>query len=169
MDTVALQFNYTQAEYVKADRQYLFASRTITKTSVVVLAIYLPFSVFYLFFSSFCICSILALMIGVLCLMLGCILYFFIPGYKFRQTAKYQEEYHLAFSNDAILFQTPTLHSELKWDIYSALWESDDFYFLIQAPRHYTLLPKRAFASLATQQSFEEIALSNLNCTMRKL
>lgn len=169
MDTVKLQFKYTQAEYVKAEKQYLFASKTITKTSVVVLALYLPFSAFYLFFASFSIFSKIAFAVALLALVAGCTLYFYIPAYKFKQTAKYQEECTLAFSKDSIGFKTPTIDSDLKWDIYSEIWESTDFYFLIQAPRHYTLIPKRAFANFATKQAFEEMALSNFNSKMRVL
>ncbi|MDR1066108.1 MAG: YcxB family protein [Clostridiales bacterium] len=73
------------------------------------------------------------------------------------------------FSKDNIRFRTQNVDSELKWDIYSELWESNDFYYLIQGPRLYTLIPKRAFINLALNQAFEEIVLSNLKSPKRKL
>lgn len=64
------------------------------------------------------------------------------PILKFKQAEKYHEEYTLIFSKNIIRFKTPSIESELKWNIYSMLWENHDFYYLIQA--------------------FEEFAQSNL-------
>lgn len=163
MKTVELTFRYTQDEYVKAHRQYLFASKTITKTSVIILAIYLPIVIFYLFLSSFHLLGIIAVLIGLVALVIGCVLYFYIPVHQFKETLKYQEEYNLVFTNDNINFKTPTINTILNWDIYSEVWESNDFYFLIQAPRIYALIPKRAFTNVLMKQAFEEMVSSNLN------
>jgi len=51
---------------------------------------------------------------------------------------------------------------EYKWSIYTEIWESADFYFLIQALRIYSIIPKRAFISLEEKQVFEALAFSNL-------
>ncbi|WP_313133258.1 YcxB family protein [Anaerocolumna sp.] len=168
METVELTFQYTQGEYVKAKRQHIIASKTITKTNVVVLAVYLSFSLWY-FFSSFSVLSGFSLGFALFALIAGCTLYFYVPIQQFKRTSKYHEEYNLTYTKDGILFKTPTIHSELKWDIYSEFWESTDFYFLIQVSHIYTLIPKRAFLNLADQQAFEKMALSNLKCTKRIL
>ena len=167
MDTVELTFKYTQAEYVKADRQYLIASKTISKTSIVVLAIFLPASLLYLFLSSFSVPGIIFTAIGVVAAIVGSTLYFYLPLYKFKITPKYKEEYTLTFSNSGITFKTPSIDSTIKWDMYSEIWESNDFYFLIQSPRIYTLIPKRAFGSPVEMRMFEDISISNLKCTKR--
>ena len=167
MGSLELTFRYTQSEYVKAERQYLFASKTITKTSVVILALYLPASLIYLFFSAFSTLSIAAFAVAAITAVIGYTLYFYLPAYKFKQTAKYHEEYSLTFSNTGIKFKTPSINSELKWNIYSAFWESCDFYFLIQAPRMYTLIPKRVLESPAARQTFEDIVRANMNGSKR--
>lgn len=169
MDFVELTFKYTQSEYVKAEREYLIGSKTIRKFDAALVAILLPLSAFYLLFSSFSIVSIVLLGVVLLALMVGCALYFYIPAYKFKQTSKYHEEYHLIFSKDSVKFKTPSIDSELKWDIYSQLWESDTFYFLIQSPRVYSIIPKRAFGNQEEMQAFEEIVLSNLKSAKRTL
>lgn len=169
MESVELKFKYTQSEYVKAERQYLIASKTISKTSIIVLAVYLPFSCLYLFLSSFSALSIISIVVALLALILGCILYFYTPVHKFVATSKYHEEYSLTFWNDRINFKTQTIDSELKWSVYSELWESNDFYYLIQAPRMYTLIPKRTFHNHEAQKAFEEIALSNIKRIKRIL
>ena len=169
MDTISLTFKYTQAEYVKADRQHLIASKTISKTSIVVLAAYLPASVLYFLFSSFSVLSIITVVIAVVAAITGSALYFYIPSYRFKQTSKYHDEYILAFSGSGIKFKTPSIDSELKWNIYSEIWESKDFYFLIQVPKLYTLIPKRAFKDFIEMQNFEEIVQLNLKCTKRMI
>ena len=167
MEAVALTFKYTQAEYVKADRHYLIASKTISRTSIVVLAIFLPASILYLFLSSFSVPGIVFAAIGVVAAIVGSTLYFYTPVYNFKITSKYHEEYTLTFSDSGISFKTPSIDSTLKWDVYSEIWESNDFYFLIQSPRMYTLIPKRVFGSPAEMRMFEDISISNLKCTKR--
>ena len=68
----------------------------------------------------------------------------------------------LVFSKETIKFKTQSIESEMKWDIYSALWENHDFYYLIQSPRIYTLIPKRVFKDLNEKQLFEEIVQSRV-------
>ena len=162
MDTVNLTFKYTQSEYVKAERKYLLASKIVSKTSMVILAIYFLFAITYLFLSSFSLWSIVFLAVAAIAGVMGCVLYFYIPVYKFKRTAKYQEEYSLSFSLDGIKFKTKTIDSELKWSIYSEAWESNAFYFLIQAPRMYTLIPKRAFVTSIEKNTFDKLVTSKM-------
>lgn len=95
METVELKFKYTQAEYVKAHQQYLFASKIITKTSVIVLAFYLSFAMLYFFLSSFSVYSMIALGVGLFGLIVGGAVYYYLPIYQFKKTLKYHEEYNL--------------------------------------------------------------------------
>lgn len=167
MEKVELTFKYLQEEWVKAQRQYLFASKTITKTSVAIVGAYFLFALVHLFASSFSALSLVLLGIAVLAILTGGALYFYMPAYNFARTAKYHEEYTLLFSKEGIKFKTPTINSQLQWNIYSELWESDAFYFLIQGVQTYTLVPKRAFQNAEEKQVFEEMALSELGGTKR--
>ena len=162
METLNLAFKYTQSEYVKAERKYLLSSKVISKSSIVILAAYLLFAIAYLFLSSFSLWSIVALAIAVIVGIMGSVLYFYIPIYKFRSTAKYQEEYSLLFSLEGIKFKTKMIDSELKWGVYSEVWECNDFYFLIQTPRIYTLIPKRVFTSSTEKNTFDKLVTSNM-------
>ncbi|BCJ94456.1 hypothetical protein acsn021_20250 [Anaerocolumna cellulosilytica] len=92
MEMTEISFKYTQDEYVKAERQYLFGSKTITKTSVAVLTIYLLFSIMYLFLSAYSEISIIFLGIALFALVTGDTLYFYIPVYKFKKTSKYSTQ-----------------------------------------------------------------------------
>ena len=165
METVELRFQYTQSEYIRAERQYLISSKTIHKYDFALVPIFLFLSGFYMLYSSFSVFSILAFGLVIAATALGSYLYILMPILKFKQTAKYREEYTLVFSKETIKFKTQSIESEMKWDIYSALWDSHDFYYLIQAPRIYTLIPKRIFKDQNEKQIFEEIAQSRVKVT----
>lgn len=162
MKTVELKFQYTQNEYVRAERQYLIANKTLHKYDIALAAVFLSASAAYMFLSSFRLFSVLIFGLVIIVIAMGCYLYFFMPVHKFRQTAKYHDEYTLKFTEDTIYFKTPSIESELKWNVYSALWDNHDFYYLIQAPRIYALIPKRAFQDQNEKEAFEEMARSNL-------
>ena len=53
VETVELRFQYTQSEYIKAERQYLISSKTIHKYDIALVAVFLLLSVVYMLFSSF--------------------------------------------------------------------------------------------------------------------
>ena len=162
LETVELRFQYTQSEYIKAERQYLISSKTIHKYDIALVAVFLLLSIVYMLFSSLSVFSILITGLIIVVTALGSYLYILMPILKFKQTAKYHEEYTLVFSKESIKFKTQSIESEMKWDIYSALWDSHDFYYLIQAPRIYTLIPKRVFKDQNEKQIFEEIAQSRV-------
>ena len=158
MEQVSLTFNYTKEEFIKAEKKYLLASKAISKIHMVFVAGYFIFSAAYLFASSASLTSIVCLTIASLALALGVFLYFASPSIRFKQTAKYYEQYTLTFSKDLIHFKTPSINSELSWSIYSELWETAQFYYMIQGKRMYTLLPKRVFKSDGEIKAFEALA-----------
>lgn len=162
LETVELKFQYTQSEYVQAERQYLIYNKTLHKYDIALAVVFLSVSAIYMPFSSFNIASVLIFGLVITITVLGCYLYFLMPILKFKQTKKYHEEYTLILSENTIHFKTPSIESEVKWNIYSMLWENHDFYYLIQAPRVYALIPKRVFRDQNEKQVFEEFAQSNL-------
>lgn len=162
MEALQVRFKYTQNEYVRAERQYLIANRTVRKYDGILVAVFLLFSIGFLFLSSFSTFSIILMGVLLIVTILECYLYFLMPVLKFKRTAKYHEEYLLEFSKDMIQFKTPSIETQLKWDIYREVWESNDFYFIIQAPHMYATIPKRAFKSQKEMNLFLELAQLNL-------
>ena len=100
METVKLRFQYTQSEYIKAERQYLISNKTIHKYDIALVAVFLLLSVVYMLFSSFSVFSILIFGLIIVVTALGSYLYILMPILKFKQTAKYHEEYTLVFSKE---------------------------------------------------------------------
>lgn len=97
----------------------------------------------------------------------GLLFIFFNANLKYKNTSKFHEAYTLIFSEDAIYFKTDSIDSELQWDVYSELWHNDNFYYLIQGVRMYTLIPKRVFKDSDEQEAFEELVQSKLRLIKR--
>ena len=169
MENVHLQFQYTKEEYIKAYRQFLVASKTISQGSVLFVLAYTLHSVWYLFRSSFSTLSVVRALLAFLAVLTGSLLYFYKPGANWANTEKFHQAYTLTKTSNDNLFSTPTVNSTLNWGIYSQFWESDDFYFLFQTKQTFTFLPKRAFASPTEMAAFETLVGQNLGGTKRKI
>ena len=169
MEQVDIKFQYTEKEYAKAVRKYLVFTDTIKKLDLVLAIIGVPCTLAYLFLSSFEWFSIVLLVCAVLFSGFIGLQYLYVPVMTFRKTPKFQEEYHLTFSGEGILFETATIHSELKWDAYTIFWESEDCYYLVQEEHIYTILPKRAFKGDPEKMAFERMAEAGTEYTKRKI
>lgn len=169
MEQIDIKFQYTEKEYVKAVRKYLVFTDTIKKLDLVLAIIGVPCTLVYLFLSSVHWFSILLLVCAVLFSGFVGLQYLYTPMMIFRKTPKFKEEYHLTFTPEGILFETETIHSELKWDAYTKFWESEDCYYLVQEEHIYTILPKRAFGREVEKLAFEQMAEVGTEYTKRKI
>lgn len=169
MEQVDIKFQYTEQEYAKAVRKYLLVTDTIKKLDLVLAIIGVPCTLVYFFLSSYNWFSILLLVCAVLFAGFIGLQYLYVPVLTFRKTPKFKEEYHLTFTADGICFETATIHSELKWDAYTAFWESEDCYYLVQEEHIYTILPKRVFGNDAEKLAFERMAEVGTEYTKRKI
>jgi hypothetical protein len=156
---VEIKFQYTEREYVKAGRERLFAGRVLSKFMIVFIPLFFAFSLYSFVASRMSpYVSIFCLAVSAVGILFELALYFYVPRRNFKMTSKLREEYFLKFSGDGIIFKTQTIDSLLKWEIYSALWESDDFYYLVQQTGNFTLIPKRAFDDSMSRETFKAIA-----------
>ena len=169
MEQIDIKFQYTEKEYVKAVRKYLLVTDTIKKLDLVLAIIGVPCTLVYFFLSSYNWFSILLLVCAVLFTGFIGLQYLYVPVMTFRKTPKFQEEYHLTFTGEGILFETATVHSELEWGSYNIFWESEDCYYLVQEEHIYTILPKRAFKGDPERMAFERMAEVGTEYTKRKI
>ena len=75
----------------------------------------------------------------------------------FKHNPKFQEEYHLTFSPEAIHFKTETIDSVLKWTHYQRVLESPKLFLLIYGKGLYTLVPKRCLRSQEEIEAFRAL------------
>jgi len=160
MESIKLNFKYSKEEYVNAVRKYLFLSKTITKTSIIILAICIIVEIVITFNSGLTLISCALWFATLLAMVMGSYLYFIQPGYLYKSTSKLHQQYSLIFAQETIYFKTEGISSELKWTIYKKLWDCPAFYYLVQAKSIYTVIPKRVFNSGTELDKFKSLALS---------
>ena len=169
MEQVDIKFQYTEKEYVKAVQKYLVFTDTVKKLDLVLAIVGVPCTLVYLFLSSFGWFSILLLVCAVLFSGFIGLQYIYVPIVTFRKTPELKEEYHLTFTSEGLLFETATMHSDMKWDAYIGFWESEDCYYLVQKEHIYTILPKRVFVGDAEKLAFERMAEVSTEYAKRKI
>ena len=167
MEAVALIFKYNQEEYVKAVRWHLFACRTITKRDLHVLAVGFSLSALYQIFISFSLASALIFVsLALPAIPIG-MMYFYLPVNTYKRTAELQEEHTYVFTINGITVEASGTQTEIEWETYRDLWESDEFYFLMKTVRKFTIIPKRAFGSTEEKEWFEKFAMINMGMSRR--
>ena len=77
--------------------------------------------------------------------------------YRFKRTPKFHERNELTFSEDGFYFKTPSIDSNLKWDIYTGMVEDDDIILLMYGGSSYSVIPKRVFKSEEDLKAFQTL------------
>jgi hypothetical protein len=90
-------------------------------------------------------------------LAISSVLYIFQPGMFYDKIDKFKQQYYLEFKDNKIFFRTDDISSELEWNFYEALWENDDFFYIIHSKEMYTLIPKRVFNNEMEMIEFKEL------------
>lgn len=161
MNNIKIAFKYTRPEYVSAVRSFLFATRKLRKFDFVILAICAVMSVYYLI-SSYSALSLVFFIVVVIAFLLYAWSYIFMPLYVYKSTAKLHEDYRLEFSAEGIAFNTQTIDSHLKWDVYRNYLENERFFYLMQTANVYTVIPKRVFGDEAQLEAFRTLTAEKL-------
>ena len=162
MEIIEVRFQYTEKEYIQASRQYMFMSKLLKKSDIILPFVLLPLSVLYMFLADFNVWSIIICVCAWLYLVVIGALYYLIPKVTYKQNAKFREEYYLAFSGEGIRFQTNTINSDLQWDVYKDMLENEEYFYLCQNKQMYSVIPKSAFQDESQVQQFKELVLGKV-------
>lgn len=154
---IELKFTHTKEEYVKAVREYLIAAKIISKVNVVFIVLFTIFSVFYAVSSGFEVISLFALTVSTMGLIIGTLVYGVMPIKIYNKSKRVQEPYDIAFDHDSIKFKTNSIDSVLQWTTYSKVWQSKNFFFLIQETNVYSVIPIRAFKNADDLHAFKAL------------
>jgi hypothetical protein len=166
-DSVSLRFLYAKDEYVRGARIYLFKIKSkLDRYGVVAAPLLLVGSASYINRYGTGVFAVTAAVLSVVAIVMETALYFYVPTRYYGQISE-MGEYRLTFTREGITFKTESVDSNLKWDIYSEMLENDDFYFLVQRTKNFTLLPKRVFADAAERDMFVKIALGAVGSVRR--
>lgn len=140
-----LNFKYTRDEYVKSRRNYLFMNKTIKKLDLTLIGLLIIFTIYLFINNGVSIMPIILIILLFIVSIIFAVLYVFQPGIFYDKINKFNQQYHLEFRDNRILFKTNGINSELDWNFYEALWENDNFFYIIHSKEMYTLIPKRVF------------------------
>jgi len=140
-----LNFKYTRDEYVKSRRNYLFMNKTIKKLDLTLIGLLIIFTIYLFINNGVSIMPIILIILLFIVSIVFAVLYVFQPGIFYDKINRFKQQYHLEFRDNRILFKTNGINSELDWNFYEALWENDNFFYIIHSKEMYTLIPKRVF------------------------
>jgi hypothetical protein len=162
---VKVEYQYTEPEYIAANRLIVFHSRDMIARLIVlgllpaVWSIFLGFNlthwlnwvpilVFVLLFEA-------ALFYNVLVTS---------PRKHFRGDAKFRDRLHLTFSEEGIHGKSSQIDSKMAWSLYTKVLEGRDMYVLLYGKdtRMMTAVPKRAFSSNEQEQLFRELVSQHI-------
>lgn len=170
METVHLDFQLTEKEYLAAIRLYVFHSTEIwirllifyvlLSTGLVLLTILLGF----------------ALPIWVYVALFGLVGVSLWQGYLsdrprryFRGDPKFRDEYHLTFTDSGIEFQTQNVNASIAWSLYTGVIENDEFYLTVYGRdlHSVSIIPKRAFVNSQQENTFREMLRRHIDSSVK--
>jgi len=154
---VEVEYQYTEAEYLAANRLFLFRTPNVM-LRLIVFAIFALMSavLFSLLFS-----DLFPLWAGAGIVILFLAALFFnvlvgLPRKYFRGNANFRDKYQITFSDDGLHVRTTQIDSKQSWSLYTKAFEGHDMYLLIYGTdiRMMTMVPKRAFKSADQENLF---------------
>jgi hypothetical protein len=160
MESVKLNFKYTEEEYLAAARLLVWRSK---ETLIRLVASYtlISFGLILLFLLTdlglpLWFPIILLLLVGV-ALFHGFLID--LPRRYFRSDPKFREEYDLSFSDEGIGFKTTSINASIAWSLYTGILENERFYLLIYGKNiaSVSIIPKRAFRDSRDEAAFREM------------
>jgi len=155
-EPINLTFTYTEDEYTSAAR--FFYARTIhTKFNFFFGILALLSSFVGVLLTGDSIIWFFLMFTGFILLVFSYLAHFVTPRQHYRRNPKFREQYNLQFSEDGILYQSKGIESRLEWSLYSTVWETSGFYFLVYGKDMFTLIPKRVFNSSKQETSFRDM------------
>jgi len=120
-------------------------NKTVKKLDLILIGLFMLFTLYLFINNGF---STMPIVLSILLFIISAVfavLYIFQPGMFYDKIDKFKQQYSLEFNDDRILFKTDDINSELEWNFYEALWENDNFFYIIHSKEMYTLIPKRVF------------------------
>ena len=170
METVQLDFQLTEKEYIAAIRLYVLHSTELWLRLVILYVLLSAGFVLLTVLSGFVlpIWAVVALL-GLVGVSLGQGYLYDRPRRYFRGDPKFREEYHLTFSDSGIEFRTESISASLAWSMYTHVIENDKFYLTVYGRDLHmvSIIPKRAFVSGKQEATFREMLRRHIDSSLK--
>jgi len=138
-----ITFSYTKDEYIKSRRKFLRISNTISNGNIVFLIVMTILEIVFLIIHEF----FFGLIVGMLLIisyLLVFVLYFIYPQRIYEKNKYLKEKIDCDILDMGIRLRRGKIDSLIEWKNIKAIYESNDFLYLIQDKVNYILIPKRA-------------------------
>jgi YcxB-like protein len=162
---VRLEFQYSEAEYLAANRLHFFSSPNML-LRLIIFGLFLVGAavVFSVILTESFVFLVSLLFVA---LFEGALFYnvlVTLPRKYFRGDAKFRDRYELTFSDEGIKVKTPQIDSKLAWSLYTKIIEGRDMYVLVYGneTRTMTAVPKRAFINEDQEKLFRELIVRHI-------
>jgi len=162
---VHIEYQYSEAEYLAANRLFFFKSTS----AVLRLAVFSVLALFAAVMFSLILTDLFPLWASVafVLLFLGALFYnvlWGLPRKYFRKNASFRGKYQITFSDEGVHVKTSQIDSKLGWGLYTKVFESPDMYLLIYGTdiRMMTAVPKRSFKSSNQEYLFRELVARHI-------
>jgi hypothetical protein len=170
METVQLNFRYTEKEYLAAIRQYIWHSSelllgfitlyVLLSAGIVVIVVLLDFVIPVWALVAFLVLLAVSIFHGVLIDR---------PRRYFRGDPKFSGEYGLTYSDNGIEFKSAEINATVAWSVYTRVIETNDFYLMVYGRdiHSVSILPKRAFANSKQETAFRQLLRRHVDHSLK--
>jgi type III secretory pathway component EscV len=162
---INLEFSYTEREYLRASRVYMFhTSEIVSRLFTFSILVTIALTALPVLLPGFPLWAAVALAL----LVLASILYNTLvrmPQQLFRGDGKYRDVYSVTLADEGITVRTKQIESKLAWSLYTRLIEVSDLFLLVYGTHvgQMTVLPKRAFASETQEAAFRALVARHIS------
>jgi hypothetical protein len=163
---VRIEYQYTEAEYLAANRLLLFKSSNAI-VRIIVFDLFLLAGAVMMSFLEVDLFPLWAI-IAVLIVFEAALFYNILvkmPRAYFRGDGKFRDKYEITFSDEGVKVKTSQIDSKLAWSLYTKVVEGSDMYLLVYGKadtRMMTAVPKRAFNSPDQEKQFRELVVRHI-------
>jgi hypothetical protein len=165
--TVALDFNYSRDQIIRAYKLHYYT--LAKKRDILIGILLLCLSISFLFLSDQKILWAIILAADVIVLSAPVILAQFVPAMMYDREPKYKNKYKLIFSDEGIVFQTNSIDSHLKWELYNYIIENKEFFLMYYGKGLFSIIPKGEFKHQMEMDQFRKyLAMHQLQIVARR-
>ena len=170
MESVQLNFQLTEKEYIAATRFYVLHSSQLLLGLITFYVLFSAGLVILTVVLGFALPTwALAALIGLLGISMWHRYVIDLPRRYFRGDPKFREEYHLTFSDGGIEFQTQSVNAMIAWNMFTRVLENDKFYLTVYGRdlHSVSVIPKRAFVNSKQEANFRELLRRHIDSSLK--
>jgi hypothetical protein len=152
MKKITVEYTPQFNDHIEAYRKYE-KSTALRKTDIIAAAVSTACGLFFLVYTFYAgkievytILAIIFLLYGINELTGALSIAKFLFGIRLKMDPRFRDMIKITFSDKGINYKTPSIDSDIKWDFYKKLVESDNTLILVYGKRQYSVIPKSVFS-----------------------